>query len=146
MILFTLVGTMAAQPPQNIDAVRIWKMTEVLELTEEQSTKFLPVLQIHERELKEIQNNMRELHQENQKLLKDGDVSQKEADALIKSYIKVQNEMHKHRQEFMGSLSDYLTPEQQLKFIGFENRFRQELRDYMKDRRRPRPGRQGGRP
>ena len=146
MLLAVLVGTLSAQPDNNIDAVRIWKMTEVLELTEEQTTKFLPALQIHERELKAIQEKIWDLNKQSKELLDKKDVTQKDADALIKSYIQVQNEMHANRQEFMQSLSGHLSPEQQLKFLGFENRFRKELRDYMKDRRKPRSPGKGRRP
>lgn len=146
LLAISLSAQLFGQPDKNMDAMRIWKMTEILELTEEQSTKFLPALQIHERELKAMQNNMRDLHQQNEKLLDKKDISQREVDALMKSYITTQNEMHTKRQEFIISISEYLTPEQQLKFIGFEHRFRKDLREYMKDRRNPRQGNQRRRP
>jgi hypothetical protein len=44
---------------QNMDAIRIWKLTEVLELSEEQVVTFLPLVQIHERKLKEIQSEIK---------------------------------------------------------------------------------------
>jgi len=145
-ITFALAGVAIAQPPGRLDAVRIWQMTEVLELTEEQTATFLPALQIHERALKKMQEKMHAMYKANQKLLEQNDLSQREVDKILKTYSKMQDEMHSLRQDFYGSMSEYLTPEQQLKFIGFENRFRQDLRDYMKDRRRSGSGRQNRRP
>lgn len=146
LLAICLSAQLFGQPDKNMDAMRIWKMTEVLELNEEQSMKFLPALQIHERELRSIQGKMVELYKKNQQFLEKEDLNQKAIDGQIFIYLKYQNEMHAMRQEFIKSLSEYLTPEQQLKFIGFEHRFRKDLREYMKDRRNPRQGNQRKRP
>ena len=67
LLTLILIGTSLGQPPQmdgrmnkqNMDAIRIWKLTEVLELSEEQVVTFLPLVQIHERKLKEIQSEIK---------------------------------------------------------------------------------------
>ncbi|MEA3286876.1 MAG: hypothetical protein U9Q77_05830 [Candidatus Marinimicrobia bacterium] len=142
IILLIMIGVSIAQPPpggaggsRNINAVRIWKLTEMLELTEEQTVTFLPLVQIHERKLRNIQQEMQELNRAGHKLIDEQDISQKEVDKLIKQYIKKQNDIHKIKHDFTQSLPKYLTPKQQLLYIGFEARFRQDLRQYMKDRR-----------
>ncbi len=122
--------------PQNMDAIRIWKLTESLELTEDQVTTFLPLVQIHERELREIQAEMVALSKEATEAVKKGDLSQKEVDKFIKKYSSKQGEIHKIKDDFIKSLPKQLTPEQQLLYLGFEARFRSELRQYMKNERR----------
>ncbi|MCF7807174.1 MAG: hypothetical protein K9M49_06795 [Candidatus Marinimicrobia bacterium] len=146
-ILLVGSGTQSlAQPPQNMEAMRIWKMTEVLELTEDQTTQFLPALQIHERELRKMQHEMQALHETHEELLEKGELSQKDMDKVLKTFLAKQQEMQDLREDFLRSLPKYLTPAQQLKFIGFEHKFRQELRDFMKDRRNPRSGKPRNRP
>lgn len=63
------------------------------------------------------------------------DVSQKEVDKMIKRYNDKQAEIFKIKYDFVKSLPKHLSPEQQLLYIGFEARFRKELRTYMKDKR-----------
>ncbi|NQV29588.1 MAG: hypothetical protein HQ508_01755 [Candidatus Marinimicrobia bacterium] len=122
--------------PQNMDAVRIWKLTEVLELSEDQVVTFLPLVQIHERKLREIQKEMVVLAKEGHKLMEAGEVSQKEVDKLIKKYSAKQDEVYQIKNDFLKSLPKHLTPKQQLLYLGFETRFRSELREYMKNERR----------
>ena len=147
LILVILVGTSWAQgpmgeggmSPRNMDAIRIWKLTEVLQLTEEQVVSFLPLVQIHERELRGIQKELVALSKETEKYLENEDVSQKEVDKLIKKYSDKLDQIHKIKHDFLKSLSKHLTPEQQLLYLGFETRFRSELREYMKKERRSGP-------
>jgi hypothetical protein len=65
-----------------------------------------------------------------------GDVNQKQVDKFIKKYAEKQSQIHKIKNDFVKSLPDHLTPEQQLLYLGFETRFRSELREYMKNERR----------
>ncbi len=144
LLTFILVGTCMGQAPrgegrmnpQNMDAIRIWKLTEVLELTEDQVVSFLPLVQIHERQLKKIQNELISLAKEGHELMEKGDVSQKQVDKFINKYGDKQAEVHKIKTDFINSLPKHLTPNQQLIYIGFETRFRSELREYMKNERR----------
>jgi hypothetical protein len=69
-------------------------------------------------------------------LRKKGDVTQKQVDVYIRKYAEKQSEVHKIKNDFVQSLSDHLTPEQQLIYLGFETRFRSDLREYMKNERR----------
>ena len=144
LLTIVLMGTSLGQPPQmegrmnpqNMDAIRIWKLTEVLELTEEQVVTFLPLVQIHERQLKQVQGEIRTLAKDAQLLRKKGDVTQKQVDKFMNRYSEKQNEIYKIKNDFVKSLPKYLTPEQQLIYLGFEARFRNELREYMKNERR----------
>lgn len=143
-LILTLAGTTMGQPPpmdvgmspKNMEAVRIWKLTEVLELSEDQVLTFLPLVQIHERELKKVQKEIVVLAKETHVLLEKGDVSQKEVDKYIKMYTGKQNEIHKIKNNFVKSLPEYLTPSQQLRYLSFETQFRSGLREYMKNERR----------
>jgi len=143
LFLLTLIGFTLGQPgppaqtnpPQNMDAIRIWKLTEVLELTEEQTITFLPLVQIHERKLRAAQHEIQKLTKQGYQLMKQDDLSQQDVNKLIKRYAAKQETIFQIKEEFIKSLPQYLTPKQQLLYLGFEARFRKELRTYMKDRR-----------
>jgi len=144
LILLVLIGTALGQPPggdmpptkQNMDAIRIWKLTEVLELTEDQVTSFLPLVQIHERELRAAQQEMVNLIKEGHALQKENEVTQKAVDKFTKKYMAHHAEVFKIKNDFIKSLPKHLTPEQQILYLSFEARFRKELREYMKNERR----------
>lgn len=139
--LLLLVGVIYAQPdsgmhfgPQNMDAVRIWKLTEILELTEDQTVSFLPLVQIHERKLRDLQHELMEIGTAGQTLSQETGISQKDVDKMLKEYIQKQAEIATIKSDFVKSLPKYLTPKQQVLYLGFEARFRKDLREFMKDR------------
>jgi len=143
-LIFVLImgNSIAQEPPKvggfspkNMDAVRIWKLTEVLELSEDQVATFLPLVQIHERKLRDIQKEMVALAKEGHTLMTAGEVSQREVDKYIKRYSAKQDEVHQIKHDFLTALPEHLTPKQQLLYLGFETRFRSELREYMKNER-----------
>ncbi len=153
IMTITLMATvLLAQPPRgdmspkNMDAIRIWKLTEILELTEEQTVTFLPLVQIHERKLREAQKEMIGLAKKGHKVLDKKEITQKDVDKLIKKYTESQEKIHGIKRDFIESLPKYLSPKQQLLYISFETRFRQDLRQYMKDRRGRRGPDSGGKP
>ena len=131
LLTFILVGTCLGQPPQregrmnpqNMDAIRIWKLTEVLELTEDQVVSFLPLVQIHERKLKKIQTELIALAKEGHALMEKGDVSQKQVDKFMKKYVAKQAEVHKIKNDFINSLPN----SQYLGCIGMEMSIRPNL-------------------
>lgn len=129
------VALLDAQPQRNMDAIRIWRLTEQLELTEEQTATFLPILQIHERKMREAQKEIGELAEKGEKLLEDKKLSQKQVDKLVKEYMDQQKRINDLKADFISSMHQYLTPRQQVLFLGFEHRFRQDLRDYMRKHR-----------
>jgi len=144
LLIMVLIGTSLGQPPPgdepmhhpNMDAIRIWKLTEVLELNEDQVAGFLPMVQIHERKLREVQKELVALSREARDMHDKGEVSQKEVDAYIRKFEEKQAEIHKIKSDFIQDLPKHLTPEQQLLYLSFETRFRSELREYMKNERR----------
>ncbi len=137
--MYALPGQSMDRTPKNMDAVRIWKLTEVLELTEDQTISFLPIVQIHERKLRETQRELNAIGKNAQSLLESEDLSQKEVDKILKEYMKKNAELMSIKEDFIKSLPKYLSPKQQVLYVGFEARFRQDLRDFMKDRN-DRPG------
>jgi len=142
LIWVILTASLLAQPgppgegPRgDMDAIRIWKLTESLELTEEQITTFIPAMQLHERKMRELQREMmKEMREIHAKASKE-DLSQKDVDAVLKRYLEMQAEMDKTKSTFISDLPKYLTPRQQLIYLSFEAEFRKQLRTFLKEHR-----------
>ena len=128
---------------ENMEAVRIWKMTEMLVLTEEQIATFIPAVQIHERKVQGLQKQMGEEMRKLQMSIKEGNIKQKDADKALETFIILQQEVHQTKIDFLQKLPEYLTPEQQLRYLSFEVEFRKHLRQFIQDRRGQPPGRPG---
>ncbi|MBU0711096.1 hypothetical protein KJ762_00950 [bacterium] len=114
---------------EQMEALRIWKMTEYLELSTEQSILFFPRLKEFEDIIHDNQNRQRDIMKSIYELLKDENYTTTEKD--VKNYAKqlagLEKEISNQKEAFITSIGDVLTKDQQLKFIVFDNRFRNRL-------------------
>ncbi len=128
-------------PREIIEKVRIYKLTEELDLSEEQMTKLFP-------RLKEMRKNEQEFHKQRieivQKLKELLEEKAKEQE-IIKTLSRLQ-ELQKKRFESqlreLEEVKQILTPEQQARFIIFQEEFEKEIRDLIREvrgRRLPLP-------
>lgn len=120
--------------PRNMEAVKIYKLTQVLNLTDDQITKFIPALQKHEAEVRKEQENMRTILEEGRALLNADEMNQKDASKFIDRVTSQQAKIQNLNQDFLKRLEKYLTPRQQLQYLGFEERFRRQLQDFIRER------------
>ncbi len=118
---------------ERIEQLRIWKMTEFLELTTPQSEKFFPRLHKFEGQIHTIKKEQADLmHKINTKIeTEDYQPSEKEVLKIAEQLSELERQIIKHKIDFIKSLSGTLNPEQQMKFLIFENRFRNHLMKAM---------------
>lgn len=121
--------------PRNVEAVRIYKLTQALNLTDDQITTFIPAMQRHEEQVRDAQQALHKIMDEGRTLLNSDKVNQKDVDKFIARVNQQQNRVQQLNQDFLNSLSKHLTPRQQLQFLGFEERFRRQLREFIQQRR-----------
>ena len=142
LILLGFAGQLAAQPHsfdesetsmaerrEKMETLRIYKMTEFLELTPEQSEKFFPRLKQYEKNVRKMQHKQMELVREIDQITQNPDATVTEAD--VKKYLRAMAQIEKdiitEKEKFISGLSSILTPDQQLKYMIFDNRFRRRL-------------------
>ena len=139
IIVFLCVGFINAQEDfkgpmdpdrrERMESLRIWKMTEFLDLTTEQSTKFFPKLKEFKESIRDDRDKQRKIMIEIHKLVNDEDSKSSQAD--VKKYAKQLSELEKNiitkKEAFIIDTGDVLTADQQMKYIIFENRFRSRL-------------------
>lgn len=114
---------------EKLEAMRIWKMTDFLDLSAEQSEKFFPMLREFEKNVRREQEKQRELISEIYDRMREADYTPTESDVekLISQLADSERNIIDKKEEFIISLSEVLTPEQQIKYIVFDIRFRSDL-------------------
>jgi len=120
------------RPPEQLETLRIWKMTEFLELSEEQATQFFPALRIHREKIREIDSTEIALQRKIAEEIVDNSVDQKYVDAKIAQLIELRQKKRQMEEKFLANLPEYLIPEQQAKFLIFDQHFRRALREAIR--------------
>lgn len=130
------------QPPRNVEAVRIYRLTEALALTDDQIKTFIPMLQVHEKGIRAEQKALVDLVEQGRNMLNQDKLDQKDVNKFMDRVLSQQDKIQKMNREFFKSLDKSLTPRQQLQYLAFEQRFRRQLRNFIRDQRGPqtRPG------
>lgn len=124
-----MINPMDPERREQMEALRIWKMTEFLNLSTEQSGVFFPRLKEFEDFVHANQDKQRSIMKKIYELTCDENYSVTDRD--VKKYTQeladLEREIIAHKQAFVVEIGDVLTAEQQLKFIVFDNRFRNRL-------------------
>ncbi len=120
---------------EEIETMKMWKMLEVLDLSQEQSDKFLPVW----REMQKAQKDFRERREDLLKSLESTLAEGKPDEGKIRD-IMVQLEKEKShfegvQQKFRQKAQEVLTLEQQAKLVLFEDRFEKRMMEIIRQYR-----------
>lgn len=141
LVVMLIAGSVIAQPgpwgppgdsPRRLETLRIWKMTEYMDLSEEQAAAFFPALNEHRDRREDLDSTEGAIQRELMKAIEEGELDQELVDEKVARLTKLHEQRLRMETRFMRSLSEYLTPEQQAKYLVFERRFRHMLRDAMK--------------
>ena len=120
--------------PEQLEALRIWKMTQYLDLSETQAAKFFPALQAHQEEIAALDSTERLIQRNIHDAIEAGGIDQQFIDNKIDSLITIMHAKETKRADFFRQLPQYLNPEQQAKFLIFDHRFRQALKSMIRRR------------
>ncbi len=148
------IGSLFAQPGkpkgpggqygERMEMMMIWKLTDHLELTEDQAEKFFPSMRTHQKQVLKIRKEEKELFTPFYKKVKKGeDVSKAEANKLLKKVAAFEQKKSKTRIDFVKNSGDILNPTQQVKLLMFEGHMKAQVRDRMQDKYKPPPPRGG---
>ena len=131
---------------ERMEMMKMWKMTEYLDLSEEQAEKFFPMYRTLSKELEEMSIQQREVMM-NKKEILDGDkeIQGKEINKIVQNASEVEKKKIDKKQEFIEGLDDVLTARQKAKYVVFEIRFKTQLRDAIRHKRPMEPQKPHGR-
>ena len=154
LLLLFMIGTLAAQPGrpggpggqygERMEMMMIWKLTDHLELTQDQAEKFFPSMRAHQKQVLKIRKEEKELFTPVYKKVKKGeDISKAEANKLLNKVATYEQKRSKARIDFVKNSGDILNPTQQVKLLMFDGQMKQQVRNRMQDRYKPPPPRGG---
>lgn len=123
-----------------IETIKIWKMTEALNLDEDQAAKLFPKLAQLEASRREFHKRQRLLRDELTELLKQRPLRDEEIKARLDQLDRAEVDFRGHEQTIRGGLRSILSPEQQARLALFEDRFETEMRRVIQDLRQRRRG------
>lgn len=120
---------------ERIEELRIWKMTEFLDLSPEQAEKFFPALKKQDKKnrkiFKEHKNLMEEMYEKSQK--ENFDPSDEDVVKILNTMDKLDRNMKKSQREFIENDLDFLTNQQKVKYIIFDSRFKSHLLNALRE-------------
>lgn len=132
------------QAREIIDAYRVWKLTDVLDLSEEDMPRFFSrVRKIGEAE-EEHRREQREAVREIDELLKAG-ASEAELESALREYEEMRFRHWEETQKLREDAASMLSLKQRCQYTVFEERFRAEIRKMIDDVRSTRGGQSGAR-
>ena len=153
------IGSLLAQPgkprgpggqySERMEMMMIWKLTDHLELTENQAERFFPSMRAHQKQVLKIRKEEKELFTPvYKKVIRGEDISKAEANKLLNKVATYEKKRSKARIDFVKNSGDILNPTQQVKLLMFDGQMKQQVRERMQDRYKPPPlrgGKQKGR-
>jgi Spy/CpxP family protein refolding chaperone len=122
-----------------IETMRIWRMTEALDLTEEQVSKFFPRLKDLEKIREGHQRERHSILREINNLLENGEVGERDLKERIAALESEERRFVEERERLRTELRSILTIEQQARFLVFQEEFERELREMIREARRREP-------
>ena len=128
---------------ENIETLRMWKLLDILNLTSEQSTRFLPVLKEFQDAKRNFRDTRRELFRQLESDLQSEKIDEKRLQANLANLEGARKEFQREWEKFLERSGEILTLEQQAKLMLFEERFERRLRESIEHMRKRGPRRGG---
>lgn len=158
ILLFGLATLAQGQPPpvhpdshmlekakirENIETLRMWRLLEILDLSSEQSTQFLPILKEFQDAKRDFRNSRRELLEELESALQSEKTDEKRLRENLAGLDDARKEFQLELEKFLNRSREILTVEQQAKLMLFEERFERRLKESIEHMRKRGPRRGG---
>ena len=138
-------GQKMAPRREQIEMLRIWKMTEELELSEKQADKFFPRLRLDDKKIEELEMERQSLFRELHKDAMKGGMDEKVLDEKIERISDIESKILRDRVKFIKNMDDLLSIDQRAKLMVFRHRFRDRMENMMREARKRRHMKDKGR-
>ena len=130
------------QYQNRMETMMVWKLTDYLNLSEQQAEKLFPRMRRHRVRMGDLHTEEKDLFDSYlSKIKKEEKISQSDVNAMLKKMESLDLKKSKNRLDFIRSTKDILDPEQQIMFMSFEPYMKQEAQKGMKERYRKGPDR-----
>ena len=118
---------------RDIENMRIWKMTQYLELSTEQSTKFFPIFNDFQKKREKLEEERGEMMRQLAEFVESEGKHEAEIRKLMSGLVKNRQKMVDLVDEFRREAGRVLSLKQQAKLVLFEEHFKREIRGMIED-------------
>ena len=130
------------QYQNRMETMMVWKLTDYLNLSEQQAEKLFPRMRRHRLRMGDLHAEEKDLFDSYlSKIKKEENISQSDVNTMLKKMENLDQKKSTNRIDFIRSTKDILDPEQQIMFMSFEPYMKQEAQKGMKERYRKGPDR-----
>ena len=130
------------QYQNRMETMMVWKLTDYLNLSEQQAEKLFPRMRRHRVRMGDLHTEEKDLFDSYlSKIKKEEKISQSDVNAMLKKMESLEQKKSTNRIDFIRSTKDILDLEQQIMFMSFEPYMKQEAQKGMKERYRKGPDR-----
>ena len=144
MLIYS-VQTLFAQPRpgpekremvrERIETLRVWKMIEFLDLTQEQSDQFLPLLREFQKTQEELDMAKKELFQNLKNELESDEPDEEKIKNMLTQLEKNKEAEEKARKDFLTSSGKTLTTIQEARLVLFDHIFERKMKETLRNLR-----------
>lgn len=121
---------------ERLNTIKIWKMTEAVGLTTEQSEKFFPIYNQQRKDHEKLEKERFELVDKLSNLADEHDGSDSEINKTIDKLIDHDGKFAQLRKKYLKEIAAVISVKQQARLLVFEERFRRRLQEDIRDIRR----------
>ena len=133
-------GGPGGQYGNRMEMMMAWKMTEYLNLSEQQAEKLFPRIRRQRVKMNDYYVSEKELFDSHLSKIKKGEkIAQSDVDAVYNKMQDLTDKKNDARMKFFKSTRDILDPTQQIMFLSFEPYMKEEAQKGMKERYRRKP-------
>lgn len=125
-----------ADAMKRIEMLRIWRLTEILELNETDGARIFPILQKYDRQYMILNESKEKLVKQLKNAVNTQQTNAKRLETLTGQLIQIEQEAMDIRGRMYTELKEVLTPQQLAKYMIFEINFKQEIDEIINQVRR----------
>jgi Spy/CpxP family protein refolding chaperone len=118
---------------KRVEMVRIWKLTEDLDLDEKTADRLFPILRKYDKKKVELKSEMFKSRRQMRQLESGRSGEKVDAEKLLEDMEKNRARMRAIEEDQYKAIKKVLTPEQMVKYIAFEQRFRREMKQMLRE-------------
>lgn len=139
LLIFISVTSLQAQGRRNafrkIDQIDLVKLLDVLNMDEQTTTKFLPKRKAFVEKRRESVLKLDSLEKFIEKGIKEDKAGGNDVKKAINEYLELEKYIFTLRYDHINSVKSILTTEQLANYLQFDRKFKQELRDIIRERK-----------
>lgn len=136
VILIFVLNGQDLKPRKNMKVMMKWKLTEYLDLNEQQAEKFFPKMNTYEKKRKDISTQIRLLKENIEKQISLNSSNMRKNKASIEELQKLEKNLIDAKTEYFLSIQSVLDPVQVTKLLIFDKKFKKVLKQELKNKRR----------